>query len=296
MRRVFKAAGAAVAIASVAFVVRSIWRSYSTLPEAMFSGSFIALLVVLAAGYAGVNQLLGSAWYSLLSGFDRGELGLSGALAIFNRTQIYKYLPGNVFHMVGRYSMAKKEGVSHGALSVAQFGELALVCIAAVLVAGVSSLDILTSAAQRYGFYRPIYAVAFILAMGLASLVAVKVAPRRLFRGEVVRSSALALSLYLLFVLGNSLMAVAVALWIGAGDATVVQIIAVASTAWLFGFIVPGAPGGLGAREAVTIAGLTALGVPVANATAIAISHRLVTLAGDSIAALSAFVVRVTRR
>jgi uncharacterized membrane protein YbhN (UPF0104 family) len=223
-------------------------------------------------------------------------LGLAGALAIFNRTQIYKYLPGNVFHMVGRYSMAKGEGVGRGALSMAQIGELALVCVAAVLVAGVSSRDILTAAMVHYGFDRPFYLVAFCLIAGFASVVALKLTPRRLFRVGLLLSSAGALTLYLLFMLSTSLVAVIVAWWIGAQDVTTAEIIAVVSTAWLFGFVVPGAPGGLGAREAVTIAGLTAIGVPVPNATAIAISHRLVTLAGDSIASLSAFAIRIARR
>lgn len=292
MRQIYRVAGAAVAIASVIFVARSIGRSYEHLPEAIFTVGFAALMIVLAVAYGGVNQLLGTAWYSLLTGFGRGTLTISGALSIFNRTQIYKYLPGNVFHMVGRYSMAKKAGVEHLSLSMAQLGELALVCGAAVLVAGVSSLDILTGVMKKYGLYDPLYIGAALIAAVVAAVVGLKLLPSRLFGAGVMKSTVLSLALYILFVLSNSFVAVIVALWVGAGGATIVQIISVASTAWLFGFVIPGAPGGLGAREAVTIAGLTALGVPVPNATAIAISHRLVTLAGDSIAFLLFLVWR----
>ncbi|HWK65510.1 MAG TPA: hypothetical protein VNS34_11245 [Rhizobiaceae bacterium] len=291
MRRFYHLGGALITLASIGFVVLAIAKSYGNLPETIYSGEFVGLIVCLGLAYAGINQFLGAAWYSLLFGFGRGDLDLPRALAIFNRTQIYKYLPGNVFHMVGRYAMANKAGAPHTALSLAQMGELALVLLAALTVAGLFSKSVLVASLGHYGLSDPIYVGLLPLAVAVAGFVIWKVGlvPADL---RAVLSLLAAIGLYLLFIISNAFVAVIVAKWIGSEGLSVAQIIAAASTAWLVGFVVPGAPGGLGVREAVTIAGLTALGLPTATATAVAVGHRIVTISGDALGALFEIVLR----
>ena len=58
-------------------------------------------------------------------------------------------------------------------------------------------------------------------------------------------------------------------------------------TAWLAGFVVPGAPGGLGVREAILVAFLSAH-LPTADVLAFALASRLVTTLGEIVFALGA--------
>jgi hypothetical protein len=64
----------------------------------------------------------------------------------------------------------------------------------------------------------------------------------------------------------------------------------VAAAAWLGGFVVPGAPAGLGVREAILTAGLELAGYG-STALTVAIGYRLITLAGDVIFALVGFAL-----
>ena len=54
------------------------------------------------------------------------------------------------------------------------------------------------------------------------------------------------------------------------------------AAAWLLGFLIPGAPGGLGIREFVLVLGLTPL-VGEAQAALDALMFRLVTVSGDTL-------------
>jgi hypothetical protein len=61
------------------------------------------------------------------------------------------------------------------------------------------------------------------------------------------------------------------------------------SLAWSAGFIVPGAPAGLGVREATLLATLGPM-IGMGPAVTVAILHRLITAAIDVIAALTGYV------
>src|SRR5690606_6014743 len=54
--------------------------------------------------YGAAGFLLSSAWYQLL-GADGPNASSRPHHAVYGRTQIAKYLPGNVFHLVGRQVM-----------------------------------------------------------------------------------------------------------------------------------------------------------------------------------------------
>jgi uncharacterized membrane protein YbhN (UPF0104 family) len=58
------------------------------------------------------------------------------------------------------------------------------------------------------------------------------------------------------------------------------KLVVIFSIAWMAGFIVPGAPGGIGVREAVIIFFITPI-IGEAQGVAIAIALRFITLLGD---------------
>lgn len=288
MRKLFNATGIAITILSAAFVFYSLSKSYKYIPESIFTQNYAAIIIIASLLCASANQFLAIAWYFLLSTEGRGQLKLWHAIFIFNRTQIYKYLPGNVFHMVGRYAMAKKMGASHTTLAVAQFSELALVSLAAASVSVLFSYSVFSSAIKLLDL--PIYT--YILA-GAVFITTISVITWKSAHLPQAKRNAtpflLAAALYSLFILANASLGGGLSWWLGNKDTPLLQIIAISATAWLLGFIIPGAPGGLGAREAAMIAGLTTFGSNLATATTIALSHRMATIIGDTICAISAY-------
>lgn len=73
---------------------------------------------------------------------------------------------------------------------------------------------------------------------------------------SAVRIAGVAVSL----AAGSGLLVVALCKSLAVASG-VAKLIGIEAAAWLVGFVVPGAPGGLGVREAVLIAGLSAAGL-----------------------------------
>ncbi len=289
MKVVLRIAGVLITIASLIFVSFSIYRSFGKLTEDIISIRFVSVICALSLVYAAALQLVGIAWHAMVIAIDLDAISRSKALAIFNRSQVYKYLPGNVFHMVGRYSLAKTAGASHPALAFAQIGEIVLVAMAALTVAVIFSTTILLS-------YLSASSVVFIAAVATAAVVAAAIVAKRFGLIDLGKATALTIvrvfSIYLVFFVVNGLMAVALLISLAEHGGLMFPIIGIASGAWLLGFAIPGAPGGLGAREAVMIGGMAAIGIPASTATAVAIGHRIATVTGDALVALIEFIFR----
>ena len=234
--------------------------------------------------YGAAGFLLSSAWYQLL-GADDPNASSRPHHAVYGRTQIAKYLPGNVFHLVGRQVMGRRLGHSQARLALASLLEVVLL----VLVAGTLSLPILWHRLEQV----PPWLVA--LTVSVALLVALHLARRRdLALRNLVQDAAsgysrmlrrllVAATLYVLFFL-----IVAAIFWLlalsvsdaGRPAIDLVGSIPVVALAWLVGFATPGSSAGVGVREAVLIAAVHGtLGTPASGLIALAL--RLVTVGGD---------------
>jgi uncharacterized membrane protein YbhN (UPF0104 family) len=291
---IVRVVGFAITICAFAFVGSSVFAHFSQLHAAFSVRAFLVTIFIGAAIYALALQLVALAWYLLIRSVDGVSIAPLRALAIFARTQIYKYLPTNVLHMVGRFVIAGRAGASKSALAYAQAGELALLAFTAATMAGIFALPFIVQESSAHGV-SPHSVFAAYLLVGIGGLIAAPILARRFGAGLPVGHTFMGLvaafACYVLFFVVNGLLIVALtASLIGqVGDWW--TLIGIAAAGWLLGFVVPGAPGGLGVREAVVIAGLTAAGIPLSSATAIALGHRLITLGGDSLLALVELVL-----
>ncbi|MBB3612398.1 lysylphosphatidylglycerol synthase domain-containing protein [Rhizobium sp. BK602] len=281
------AAGLILSLVAIAVVGLAAYRSFDGLRQSLSSPLFLSAVAGAVVIYAALLQLIGLAWHRLLSSVDGPSLGLLQALAICGRTQIYKYLPSNVLHMVGRYGFAKKAGASNKALAFAQVGELLTIVLAASMLATVLARPILVQALAAHGFdHRTLVDIAAAAGMILLVIATVLVVRFRIVAIGYRTLGALVLAVitYLLFFTGCGLLLAGLCKSLG-GSVGLIDIIGIGTTAWFLGFVVPGAPGGLGVREAVLIAGLTTTGLPMAEATAAALGYRIVTMLGDVVVA-----------
>ena len=181
------------------------------------------------------------------------HLPLRDGLAISLVSQAAKYIPGNIAHHLGRAALAKQAGLPLRVSSLVLPVELVCVSFAALMVGGFLLSPWVTFAC---------------LAM-LAALLA-------------TRARALALPI-LAFALGLGLAGVSFALLAG-----VPQAVPAYPLGWLAGFLLPGAPAGLGVREAALLALLDSAARPETLGGAIII-HRVITAVVDGLVALVAY-------
>ncbi len=168
-------------------------------------------------------------------------------------SQAAKYIPGNVAHHIGRAALAKQAGLPLRVSSLVLPVEIACVCFAALLVGGFLISQWLTLACLA----------------GLVVLAATRA--RRL------------VAPILAFAIGLLLAGLSFALLV-----EVPQAVPAYPVAWLAGFLLPGAPAGLGVREAALLALLDQAVTPEALGGAI-IVHRVITAVADGLVALVAY-------
>lgn len=286
MRTLLRYAGSVIAIMAMFFVLRTAYGHADQLKLFLNDFDFLVIVFVGALVYAVSLQLIAAGWYMLLISVDDKKFSVIQALRIFAKTQIYKYLPTNVIHFVGRFAAASKFGVRSSALSYAQMMEVILMILTSAAVMFFFSMRFALQIGERYGLSQNVAITIYIVGT-FAFLVVAPFAARLFFKtdsGHTVFSFPLVAGiLYVVFFIINGAIVVALIRFFYGPVDDWRGIVGVAAAGWLLGFVVPGAPGGLGVREVVFVAGLSALGVPPTVAAVSALAHRLITVVGDII-------------
>lgn len=273
--------GAALAVAAVAFVVHRLWTQFSALPADALRAAGPGL-VLAALAYAGCGLFLALIWWLALRAAGARSASLSRASSAFLSSQLGKYLPGNVGHFAARHVLSRRDGVGHRALVAATLLESLLLVAAAGVLAILVVQPIIT------GGLEPMLEVVWLvpLAASLALVLGLAVARHRGWLDSGLGSSRLAielgaaLCLALVFFVASSGCFMLMSNSLAAGDW--LSLVPWIAAAWLLGFLIPGAPGGLGIREFVLVLGLTPL-VGEAQAALDAVMFRLVTVGGDAV-------------
>lgn len=261
-------------------------------PRVMLAGALLTLL------YSLLVPLTALAWSWLLKGLGQhSSFSVTGP--ILATTQIGKYLPGNVAHHLGRVVVARERGMDTGKTVVSMAYETLLVLLAC---AHLSALTFLWSPPAALGDWQIAEWRAPLVAMvSVGALIVMAAAPRiadvlvRLRSGDSAGTQAAfhahpgwltSLACYLVYVLNFVL--VGVGLWAAAGSlsqepigaSTLILLIGAFASSWILGFIAPGAPAGLGVREAVLSLWLAgSLGAPIA--VTLIVMLRIATTLGD---------------
>lgn len=278
MRPAYRWLGSAAALACLAWLAFLAWRHAGSLPDLSW-GPRQVLAVGAAVGLYVLSLSLGAvAWRLMLREVPGAEISLARALVISGLANAAKYLPGNVGQYVGRTALARQHGVRVEDVLVTLGFETGWMIFSAVTLAACAAL--------APGWSPAVLAVAGVAAPLLLVALLNRWRPRFLERPLVPpRPATLAacFGLYWLafFACGGALDGLVRELF--GREGRLGRITAVWAGAWVAGFVTPGAPGGLGVREAVLVAGLKPVYGPGA-ALGLALVFRLVSVLGDALA------------
>ncbi len=281
MRRGLHYLGAALAFVGIAFVVRRLHAQGIAVDLTHLGLHTYALTggLVLACG-AG-NLMLGVAWWHLLAG-----LGTAASPAWAVRThavsQLARYVPGNVAHLVSRQVIGMARGVSGWTLAKSSTLEIGLISVAG-LVLGLLALPLrlpgISPLLAGLASVGSVLAVTVLLARAVNRNFAAAFLWQAAFLG--VTGAAFALLLTTVAPTAHPTLP-----WICAAGAYI--------AAWLVGLVTPGAPAGLGVRELVLLT-LMPIGDGSGNVLLAIALMRLVTLVGDLLVFLAASSVRAEK-
>ncbi|MCK9538764.1 hypothetical protein [Dokdonella sp.] len=291
-RRFVKVAGVLLVLVAGAFLVRRALALGGALGTGLADIPPCALASAFAVYVLGA-LLLALAWWRLVGLAAGRALPARPLLVGHLRAQGAKYLPGNVFHLAFRHVSARRLGVGHAALALALGLESLLVITAAAMLGLGMATDprvvALAPWARHLAWLLPILLA---LAWWGSGAVARRTGQPAFRPGRRARGLAVALGLYLgMFVLS------ALSLRLLAADPDALPLLAWCgwlALAWMIGYVTPGAPAGLGLREAVLVLGLG----PVfgeAGALVLALAYRLISVAADALLALLGLALRGPR-
>ena len=272
---------------SLLFVLWTLWSQRAGLEQWQPGLAALGLMLAGVVVYLGGIYLQSGNWRRLLAVYAPG-IGTPVALrSLYARSQIGKYLPGNVVHLAARHVMGRQLGLGHGALSLAALLELAGLVVAALTIAVVAEF---LNTNRAFSLPPGVLAALAVLAAAaflLAPAVLVRLGDRtqRLLPAPRKGSLAAMVQVYGLYVLsllfgGLALLLLSSQFMAAMGLQVAMTVIAVFGLAFLLGLVTPGAPSGLGVREAVIVLALDGM-MPPAQAVLLALLFRVLTISAD---------------
>lgn len=288
LRRAANVGGTLLCIVAIAFLARRGYTLGVSIGDG-FARIGAGAFAVAIACYAAAAAMLGVAWVALVRIAAGQRVAAAPLYASHLRAQLAKYLPGNVFHVAYRHVAARRAGVGHAPLALALGMEMLLVVASAAMFSlGVAS-DARIAAIAPWAHWLAWGAWLLPVAGVFAVALYARRVGRRVALSSLLRGIAGVLAIHLAFVALSAL-----ALWSlapVAGGLSITSWYGWFALAWLLGYVMPGAPAGLGVREAVLVLGLgPALGD--AQALVVALAYRFVTVVVDAALAGIGFVLR----
>lgn len=269
--------------------------------SALLNWNVLIAGTLLTALYAAAIPITALAWLWILRMLgQRTSYGhLAPVLAV---TQFGKYLPGNVAQHIGRVVLAQSPDVK---ISAIVFSIVYETLLSIVACAHISALTFLWAMPAELVHWKVVeYRQPLLVVVTLGAIVVLLAVPRVASRVAVHRSKKggipqpdtshfnlrwnVVTASYALYVLnivltGIGLWLVAKAL-LGASyhGPTILFLTGAFASTWIFGFLAPGAPAGLGVREGVLSAWLGAA-MPASQAIILILILRVATTLGDLI-------------
>ena len=264
IKRLLKLAGHLIVIIALAFVVRKIISMDIKLSDmrsprvvAAFAVSFIiqtAQIIIACWSWLILNRLLSGR-----------KIPYSAAMPVFTRSNIYKYLPGNVFQYVGRNQLAADMEISHVDVACATVLDVFFCVFWTGTVSVILLGGKLPELMDRYGKSLLLAGAAGVLLL-LAVSAVIRLKFRDKVKGYISRYSKafgkenrleLLFGIFYYFVhniVSAGMYLTCIVLMVPqAGLREQLVLTGAFLFAWIIGFVTPGAPGGIGIREGVMI-------------------------------------------
>ncbi len=266
------------------------WKEFSAVR--IESGGWLMLAIALIITFI-AHVWSGWVWTWILATFKQ-NLGQRWAIQVYLKTNIAKYIPGNVWHYYGRITAVSRAGASLGVASLSVLLEPLLMAAAALIIVLLSGgLGLVVVADVRIWGLQILCLTLVLLGIHPSILNRVVQILSR-FKGKIDGADKAYLKKYPLLPLlgeigfvglrGTGFLFVLLAL-MTVTTSQIPHLFAVFSFAWLLGLIVPVAPGGLGVFEATAIALLDKQQFSYGIILSLVASYRAISILAEAIAA-----------
>lgn len=292
-KRVIEYLGYVVSFLALYFVYKYVVNIDLEAAKEKISYSWIPIILIFISIYVLLMGFLATGWRYMLELLHGSELPKWRIIGIYTKTQIYKYIPSNLMHVVARIYFATKLGPSKANVVQSYFLEIVfmvliglIIVLTSVYIGAFSLSDELISKIRDFSGGK-VKAFSFgILIFGALAIIfylfkALRNYKTSLSSGNIMRILKLFVLLVCFFFGMGSLEFFVFSNLLGM-DIGYLYVVCLFTITWLGMFIIPGAPGGIGIREFIVIALLAPIYGPDDPTIGILI-FRVVTVLGDAL-------------
>ncbi len=253
-KKIVKIIGNVLTILALGLVVYRL-AHYNIDYSSVFTGRNVVVIIVLIVLFAIGLLFTPTSWANIIHFIGYGQVKFHDAQTICIRSNLMKYIPGNVMQYVGRNEIAVMYNLNHGKIAFSTILDIA---------ANVIGVGIVSLICYRNGlatFFENFH-ISWKVVFPIGGLIMVIVIPTLfIFRKRIKeelriirwRRYIFSFFVYIIYGLFSGLLYILTMKYIvGAemkGD-LIITVIGAFLLSWLLGFITPGAPGGVGIREA----------------------------------------------
>lgn len=292
-KRVIEYLGYVVSFLALYFVYKYVVNIDLEAAKEKISYSWIPIILIFISIYVLLMGFLATGWRYMLELLHGSDLPKWRIIGIYTKTQIYKYIPSNLMHVVARIYFATKLGPSKANVVQSYFLEIVfmvliglIIVLTSVYIGAFSLSDELISKIRDFSGGK-VKAFSFgILIFGALAIIfylfkALRNYKTSLSSGNIMRILKLFVLLVCFFFGMGSLEFFVFSNLLGM-DIGYLYVVSLFTITWLGMFIIPGAPGGIGIREFIVIALLAPIYGPDDPTIGILI-FRVVTVLGDAL-------------
>lgn len=288
LRAIIGKLSACVVILSLCFVLYRLWINREQFIEIHLDIVGYLFLAMGVLVYASANLLLAKSWELLLNWCGQKNTETVVCRSIYARSQIAKYVPGNIVQIAGRHLEGLGVGYTNRSLLLSAIHEIALLIIASFFVVSLFSM-------VKHVYFNLVQSIIILTVTVIVYMVVVYIVNKYKSNWYIqdkyseTSSTWHALSCisyilchYMLFfvIAGVVLWLTQIAICKVVRPDLIANAIIVFSVSWLAGFVAFGAPSGVGIREGIIVLNFSG-SLGEANSLAIAILYRIITVTGD---------------
>lgn len=290
--QLIKIIGNIATVVSLLFIIRRFWKyrdELSSIFDLRTTSCFFLVSICLSVVVC-INAFV---FMQILIVISKRQIQYSLVLSIYVKSNIYKYLPGNIMHVVGRNQIAVDTGLSHAKVVLASMIEIFLSLIAACILSLFFLnrilpvyIDILPKVRLLFLFFMIATVIGFFIFFYFRKRIKdYLLAMNILCDRKTLINIILAIVYYLTtqIISGLAYLGMIILMGFEVDLDYYYIIVGVYVFSWVAGMVTPGSPGGLGIREVMLSITLGGILKPELVATSV-IVNRFNTIVGDILA------------
>lgn len=288
MKKIIKWLGRILMVLSIVVIAQKLW-SYRESIDIELGPALLLKLGICCMLYGAVVYITPLIYKNLLYITTHKKVSYVKVAYIYCKSNILKYLPGNVMQYVGRNEIAVNEEIPHGQVVLATVLEVGITILSTILVAVVFSWEYTVEWVSNYVNIDEQWVIAILFGSIVICVIALLIFRKKIlsYMKEILtKESLLRLFGFLwysaLIIVLDSLIYFYVLSMLGIHMETTYYFIGIGlySLSFVLGYITPGVPGGIGIRETVLVYFFSAFMLESQILTG-ALIFRIVSIIGD---------------